>query len=147
MSVHVGHLAFFSLAADRRPLQNKMFATKTSCTIQFFDIFDEISMGNRPRELLYCKGATISAASNLAKKNCRTSSTSFDNSKIDLRFRTTLKVSYTTKRLWNSPGELLCFFAVQNRWGARENHGEWKREYNSTRSFIPIFMIAIDLKL
>ena len=72
MSLHVGHLAFFSLAADLRPLQNIMFATKTSRTIQFFDIFNEISIRNRPREMLYYKRATISAASNFAQKNCKT---------------------------------------------------------------------------
>ena len=144
MSVHVGHLAFFSLAADLRPLQNKMFATKTSCTIQFFDIFNEMSIRNRPRELLYCK-----ARNSLAQKNCRTR---------HLAHRSiTRKQIYDFVQHWkflipqngceNSPGELSCFFAVQNRWGARENHGEWKREYNSTRTFIPIFITAIGLKL
>lgn len=42
--------------------------------------------------------------------------------------------------------KLSCFFSVQNRWGARENHGEKKREYNSNQNFNYKFFIIIDIE-
>ena len=134
MSEHVGHLAFFSLAADLRPLQIKMFATKTICTIQFFDIFNEISRKIHVNwsELLQRKARQnfCNFKFSTEKLQQQTFSTSYDNSKIDRRFRKALKISCT-----NSPGQLSCIFSVQNRWGARENHGEEKREYYCNQNF------------
>ena len=55
MSLHVGHLAFFSLAADLSAVHIKMFTTIKICKIKVFDIFKETSIGSHVRKkMLQC---------------------------------------------------------------------------------------------
>ena len=67
MSLHVGHLAFFSLAADLSAVHIKMFTTIKICKIKVFDIFKETSISSHVRK----KCCNVSTSANLTAENRR----------------------------------------------------------------------------